>query len=390
MDKIIKFPTLNETKVHYFDYGATSFMPYEVMNKWFEINATTGVFVGRGSSILTKRAESELKKSEKYFHDFFNISDEYENIYAKNVTEVINIVALAIEEQINILDMIVVGPFEHHSNYLIWREIASKRGALFCEIPIDSEGNLDYSFLDRYKSKIKVVSVSAVSNSFGYKIDIQKLCEHITEDIILLVDESQVTAHIPIETNDKISGYFIPSHKMYGPKNIAMASIKRTLINKMKPVILGGGMVENVGYKTSWAENNRKFFAGTMDVALIRAWAEACKFIEKITYQEIKNKDEKYSTIIIETLKKNGYELINTKNNCVNYIISFVHPSIHAHDVNEYLASKNIIIRSGNLCSQNALRKIESNAINRITLGAGITAEDVQVLCKELRRMVQC
>lgn len=149
-------------------------------------------------------------------------------------------------------------------------------------------------------------------------------------------------------------------------------------------------MVETVGFKTEWLESNKKFNAGTMDISLISAWVEACKFIEKITYKDIEKRNNKYSKIIKETLKESGYEIIEIKDNCVNYIISFIHPNIHAHDINEYLSSKNIIIRSGNLCSQNALRKIESNALNRITLGIGISDADVKILCNELRRIAKC
>lgn len=391
MDKdIIIFPALEETKVHYFDYAATSFMPKQVMSKWCEINTNTGVFIGRGSSRLTKKAENVLKESEEYFRNFFELTDEYQNIYAKNVTEAINIIGLGLENQINVLDMILIGPFEHHSNYLIWKSIAKKRSALFCEIPIDKEGNLDYSFIERNKDRIKVLSISAVSNSFGYAIDVEKICKIISEKTILLVDESQVTAHMKIVTNTKVSAYFIPSHKMYGPKNIAMASVRNDLMNMLEPVILGGGMVESVGYQTVWLEGNKKFLAGTMDVALIAAWVEACKFIENITYKEILKKNQEYSKIIIKTLEEKGYTQIKTEKNCTNYIISFTHPSLHAHDVSEYLASKDIIIRSGNLCSQNALRKIESNAINRISLGLGIKDNDIEILCKELGRMMKC
>lgn len=236
-----KFPTIVKNNIHYFDYGATSFMPQNVIDKWREVNTEIGVSVGRGSSILTKKAEKELNAAEEYFNDFFNINGEYKNIYAKNVTEAINIVALAIEELISVMDMIVIGPFEHHSNYLIWKKIAKKRKALFCEIPVDKQGKIDYSFFDRYKERIKVVSVSAVSNSFGYKIDVKKIADKINEETIFLVDESQVVAHMPIEVEQRISGYFIPSHKMYGPKNIAMACVKSDIIKNMNPVILGGG-----------------------------------------------------------------------------------------------------------------------------------------------------
>lgn len=384
----ISFPTLSNTKVHYFDYSATTFMPKRVMDKWIELNSNCGVFIGRGNSILTKRAESILKESEKIFHNLFGLSKNYSNIYTKNVTEAINILALSIEKEINILDMIVVGPFEHHSNYLPWKYLAKKTGALFCEIPTDSEGKIDYSYIEKNKDKIKILSVSAISNSFGYSIDVEKICNIIGNNTYFFVDESQVTGHMKMITNEKTSGYFIASHKMYGPKNIALAAIKKDVLNTLNPVILGGGMVENVGFQDSWLEERKKFMAGTMDVALIGAWAEACKFISEISYDEIRKRNEKYSKKIIETLQEYGYKHIFFENHSVDYIISFIHPSLHAHDVCEYLATKNIIIRSGNLCSQNALRKIGSNAINRISLGLGITDDDVELICKELGEMI--
>ena len=108
----IEFPVLKKNKLHYFDYAATSFMPQRVIDKWCEINSSIGVSTGRGSSSLTKNAEKEFQDAEAYLKKFFKLSNEYQNIYAKNVTEAINIVALAIEDLINPLDMIVVGPFE--------------------------------------------------------------------------------------------------------------------------------------------------------------------------------------------------------------------------------------------------------------------------------------
>ena len=53
-------------------------------------------------------------------------------------------------------------------------------------------------------------------------------------------------------------------------------------------------MVESVGFKTEWLEDNKKFYAGTMDIALISAWVEACKFIEKVKYEEIEKRNDKY------------------------------------------------------------------------------------------------
>jgi cysteine desulfurase/selenocysteine lyase len=388
MSTSIKFPTLESNRVHYFDYSATSFMPERVMNKWREINCNSGVFIGRGSNILNKKAELILHESEQCFAIFFGLSEEYKYIYSKNVTETINILALSLEQQINPLDMIVVGPFEHHSNYLPWKYLAKKTGALFCEIPLNKQGDIDYSYLARNKDRIKIISISAVSNSFGYCIDVNKICDIIENKTLLFVDQSQVSAHTKIFTNDKIAGHFISSHKMYGPKNIAFVAVRQEIIKKLNPVILGGGMVDYVGFQDMWLDGRDKFLAGTMDIALIAAWAEACRFISDISYNFIQSRNEYYNKIIITALKEFGYKRIVINNNCVDYIISFTHDTIHPHDISEYLSNLNIIIRSGNLCSQNSIRKINNNAINRISLGLGITDNDVNILCTELGKII--
>ena len=387
-DSNIIFPTIKKTGVHYFDYSATTFMPQSVMDKWMELNSECGVFIGRGCSKLTKKATKVLDESEQCFRSFYDLSEEYTYIYSKNVTESINIMALSLSNLIKPLDMIVIGPYEHHSNYLPWRALAQKTGALFCEIPIKENGYPDYSYINQYEKRIKVLSVSAVSNSFGYKMDIDKICSMLSENTLFFVDESQVTAHSKICNNERITGHFLSSHKMYGPKNIAMTAIKKRIIQELSPVLLGGGMVDVLGYNMTYPENRTKFMAGTMDVALIGAWAEACRFIDRIGYTDIQRKEKLYSEILSCKLTDMGYIKIEVKGECVDSIISVVHSEIHAHDISDMLALRNIVVRSGHLCSQNAIRRIGQKAITRISLGLGVVDEDINVLLSAMEELV--
>ena len=311
-------PTLKGMNIHYFDYAATTFMPKRVMDKWYEINCNAGVFIGRGNSILAQKAEKELIDAEDYFHEFFGLPEEYCFIYSKNVTESINILALSLAKQISKLDIILIGPYEHHSNYLPWKHLAQQTGALFCEIPTDLNGNPDYSYIERNRDRIKVLSLSCVSNSFGYCIDVNRICDLIGEKTLLFIDQSQVTAHRSIISNEKISAHFISSHKMYGPKNIAFTAVKKDLLARLDPVLLGGGMVETVGFKDTWLNDRRKFLAGTMDIGLIGAWAEACRFITDISYTSIQKSDCFYSQKIKGILKDHGFDSIAIGDSCVD------------------------------------------------------------------------
>ncbi len=377
-------PILKSVDVHYFDYASTTFMPSEVMDRWVEVNSSSGVFIGRGNSKLTKKAESELQDSEKNFYNFFNLSDDYSFIYTKNVTESINIVALGLDSYVSTSDIVLVGPYEHHSNYLPWKYLARRTGALFCEIPVDMFGNPDYSFIDRNRNRIKIVSVSHISNSFGYRMDIKKMCQMVSDKTLFFVDQSQVSVHMPIINDDKITAHFLASHKMYGPKNIAAIAMKNKCIEKLCPVLLGGGMVETIGFNDTWLEGRKKFFVGTMDIGLISAWSEACKFISSVSYSKIQKINDENFKKIIDILKKYNLNRIMDGDNCSKHIISFVNASFHAHDLSDFLSDRNVIIRSGNLCSQNALRKINAHAINRISIGIGTDSDDIEALDKSI------
>lgn len=384
----VSLPTLTHTGVDYFDYSATTFMPERVMNVWKQVNKECGVFIGRGSSILTKRAVHTLECAEQCFHEFFRLSSEYEFLYAKNVTEGINLLAMSLSGHLRPLDMIVVGPYEHHSNYLPWRALAQRTGALFCELPLDAQGYPDYSYFERFRDRIRIVSVSAVSNSFGFRLDLSRICGLVGKNTLLFVDHSQVSAHEQIFVDPHIGAHFLSSHKMYGPKNIALTAIQHELLSEIEPVLLGGGMVDIVGYELVWSHGRTKFMAGTMDTALIAAWAEACRFIADITYQVIHEQDMHIHDMVWNTLSRLGWEIIGPDMPCASHILSFVHPRFHAHDVNDFLAQeKNMIIRSGHLCSQNALRKLGQGAINRISFGVGVTDESVKRLCNALEEM---
>lgn len=383
MDRVME----SGEKIHYFDFSATCFMPRCVIDKWVEVNEVCGVSIGRGNSILTRKAEDYLREAEDTFYDFFGVSQDYEMVYTKNVTEAINVVSLSIKKMFAPLDIILVAPYEHHSNYLPWKRLATDTGALFLEIPIDENGDIDIDFIKKYKDRIRLVAFSSISNSFGYALEVKSILDCLLEDTIVVVDESQLVGHEKIYVDDRVTVHFLASHKMYGPKNIAGFYAKKSFLDIMEPVFLGGGMVERVGYVSEWKSRREKFLAGTLDVSLISGWAEACKYLKKLSFEAIKSQEKKYMERISASLKKSSNVVVGNREKCCDYIITFYNEKIHAHDINDLFCKKGIVIRSGNLCAQNAIRKLNNNAVNRISLGIGIDERDVDCLCELLEEL---
>jgi cysteine desulfurase/selenocysteine lyase len=374
--------------LHYFDYAATTFMPQTVIEKWATYQNTVGVYYGKGNNFLSKTAKEIMRESESRLRLFLGLGDDYQFLYAKNTTEAINLVALSLSNCIRPMDYIMVGPYEHHSNYLPWKYVAKKRNAVFMEMPVDSEGNVDYEYIQKFRQHIKVISVSSVANTNGYALDIDRLAAIMDDNTFLFVDESQKLAHAPITVHDKIAGHYLSSHKMYGPKNIAAAIVKRDLLQQASPVLLGGGMVNTVGFQDTWASGSRKFEAGTIDIGAIYAWAEACIFVEKIGFGVIKSRETHCHQVVCDVLKSNdSIEMVQDGANGVTSLISFSHRGWHAHDLEYLLSRRNIIIRSGNLCSQNSIRKYHNCAINRISFGIGISENDLKQLVNVLKEL---
>lgn len=376
-----EFDFFKNMKISYFDYAATSIMPNKVIDKWVDYQKNVTVFYGKGNNILANQAMETFKKAEDILHYHFGIGDDYDLVYGKNTTELINLMALSLNNHIKPLDYILVGPFEHHSNLLPWKYLAKRSNAVFFEMPLTASGSIDYDYLNSIKESVKVVAISSVSNTTAYKMDINRVCD-IFSNSLIFVDESQLVAHQRIEKHNNITGHMLNSHKMYGPKNIGGAFVKKSFLKSIDPVLIGGGMVNVIGFEDTWGEGKHKFEAGTLDVGSIAAWSEACKFIDNIGYDYIEKLEEYCYDSVVSALNKNkGIRIIGNEHNCSKSLVSFVCEKYHAHDVEHFLAANNVIIRSGNLCAQPAIRKFGEIALNRISFGLGIKNEDLHRIC---------
>ena len=376
-----EFELLKNRKIAYFDYAATAVMPNRVIEKWVEYQKNVTVFYGKGNHVLAKEAAEIFADAETVLYDHFGVAEEYELIYGKNTTELINLMALSLQNQILPLDYILIGPYEHHSNLLPWKYLAKKTQAIFLEMPLTEEGDIDYGYLESIRDLVKVVAFSSISNTTAYRMDIPKICE-IFDRAHVFVDESQQIAHQKIEQNRNITGYMLTSHKMYGPKNIAGAFIRRSFLEQIDPVLLGGGMVNAIGFEDTWGDGKHKFEAGTLDIGLIAAWAEACRFVREIGYDTI----EAFESFCYHTVRSalkagSGIRILGEEEHCSKSLLSFVCEQHHAHDVEYFFDQNNVIIRSGNLCAQPSIRKLGETAVNRISFGLGISNEDINRLC---------
>jgi cysteine desulfurase/selenocysteine lyase len=375
----------NSKKMCYFDYAATTFMPACVIEAWNDYHRTIGISVNRSKGKLANKAGEALRLSRSKISGFFDADRAYDLVFTKNATEALNMIASGIISEIGVGDIIITSVLEHHSAILPWMRVVEEKGAILVQIPLKDDGNLDYSILEGMgKHRVKVVCCTYVSNVTGHQVNVELLRDFARETgayFFLDVSQAVSSKRIHMETLGA-DGYVMSAHKMYGPKNIGGLFLKKSLLPRFKPLILGGGMVwSTFGEKPIWADGVEKLEAGTFDVGLTIAWARACQYIEGITYEQIKDNNKSIHELLSNRLNamKNFSMISSGSNQCEN-LISIIHNRLHAHDIEQWLDERGIVVRSGHMCSQSTMNAMGLTSLIRISWGLGVDAQRVDQL----------
>jgi selenocysteine lyase/cysteine desulfurase len=199
---------------------------------------------------------------------------------------------------------VLVGPYEHHSNILPWRET----GADVIEIPEASEGGPDIAILE---SVLKsngahrlIGAFSAMSNVTGIVTDVKKVTRLLKANgAISIWDFAGGAPYLPIDmaggTDAEIDAIVASPHKFIGgPGASGVLVLRRQAVVSERPSLPGGGTVSFVSpwahdYSTSVIAREE---AGTPNV--VGDFRAALCFMIKDAI------GLKYSTARLETLRK--------------------------------------------------------------------------------------
>ncbi|MFH2129484.1 MAG: aminotransferase class V-fold PLP-dependent enzyme [bacterium] len=154
--------------------------------------------------------------------------------------------------------VIFVGPYEHHTNELMWRESFAE----VVVVKLDSSGMLDLEDLagklsaERVQNRKRLASFSAGSNITGLRTrvyDVARIChQHQTP---ILFDFAAIAPYVPIDMNRDAEAYFdaifFSPHKFLGgPGTSGILIFNESLYRSdLPPTVAGGGTVDYVGYR---------------------------------------------------------------------------------------------------------------------------------------------
>ena len=374
-------------KCIYADNGATTPVPIPVINAMNEYFLEYCANVERGTYSIAQKASEKWDEARRNVSKILLNCGAEEFIFTKNLTEAANIVAYALEhpllndgkEQEPIIrwgrgDKIVSTIMEHHSNFMMWLRLAKRLNLCFSlvkptndcrlipelfdcreSITFPTLKNLFHKF-SRIDEKTKFVSFQHVSNAVGTVHDVKEIIKTIKEknhDCLVFVDGSQGPGHMPVNVKDLGCDFYgFSGHKgPLGPQGTGGLYVKKELIEKMEPMILGGGIISDVtanGYRLADTYSKR-FDAGTPNIPGLIGLGKAAEYVNEIGLDNIEKREKKLGRMLIDGLRKiKDIEIYGPDDD--RGTVTFNIKGWRSHDVSLALDEKNILTRAGHHC----------------------------------------
>ena len=389
------FEQLEEGKpLSFLDSAVSSQKPRQVLAALEDFYEHSYSNVGRGVYALAERADAAYEQAREKVRKFVNASSLREIVFTRNTTEGLNLVAYAWGlDNLGPGDIVLASELEHHSNFVPWQEVARRTGAEFRVIPVTSEGELELDGLERLASggRLRIVAITAVSNSLGTIVPVEKLIAFAHEQgAIAVIDAAQAAPHRKVDVQALGCDFLAFSgHKMCGPSGVGVLYGRSELFEQISPFLTGGGMIRRVSVeKTTWAEPPHKFEAGTPPVAEAVALGAAVDYLEGIGLDAIAAHEHELAAYALERLSKlPGVILYGPPLERRSGIVSFNLEGIHPHDVAQILDAEGVCVRAGHHCNQPLMHKLGVAATSRASFYLYSLPEEIDRLVVGLERV---
>ncbi|KAH0583680.1 cysteine desulfurase, variant 2 [Termitomyces sp. 'cryptogamus'] len=211
-------------------------------------------------------------------------------------------------------------------------------------LPVQQNGIVSLDALeDALRPDTSLVSIMTVNNETGVIQPINEIGALLRKHrgVYFHTDAAQAAGKIPLDVNEaNIDLMSISGHKLYGPKGVGAAYVRRRPRVRLEPILSGGGQ-------------ERGLRSGTLPTALVVGMGEAAR----IAKQEMKRDHARIQALSqrliqginsqVEHVVRNGD--VNGYPGCVNLSFSYVEGE------SLLMALKDIALSSGSACTSASL-----------------------------------
>ena len=384
------FPLLDQQvngyPLAYLDSAATSQKPNVVIDALDDYYRRYNANVHRGVYQLSELATEALETARSKIAAFIGAPSTREVIFTRNTTESINLVAQS-WGRANLVpgDRVLLTEMEHHANLIPWQLVAAATGAELDFIPVDGSGRLALDDLSEQLAQgVKLVGVTEMSNVLGTINPVRAIIsEARRHGALVLVDAAQSVSHMPVDVAELGCDFLAFSgHKMCGPTGIGVLWGRRELLEAMPPFLGGGGMIAEVGLRSSrWAELPAKFEAGTPAIGEAIGLGAAVDYLRTVGMERIHAHEQALVRYALDALAAvDGLAVYGPPAEDRGGIVAFNLPDVHGHDVAAHLDRRGIAVRAGKHCCHLLMSVLDVPATARASFYLYSTADEVDRL----------
>lgn len=383
------FPMLSNNII-YFDNGATTFKPHEVIEAMDDYYTNYTANAHRGDYANSLKVDMEYENTRNLVQDFINAQYREEIIFTSGATESLNMIAEGFfSKYLQSGDEILLTKSEHASNVLPWFRLAKDLGIIIKYIPLDDN---HYVTLNNVKKmltpKTKLISLAQITNVIGDERPIKEISKLAHQNnIFVVVDAAQSVPHIRVDVQDlDVDFMAFSAHKMCGPTGVGVLYGKKELLEELEPINLGGGMNESFDNpdEVYLKKLPTRLEAGTPNIAGVIGFGAAIKYLQKIGMHNIYEYEKTLRKYLIDKLITIKHiDIIDIESD--GSVVSFNVDGIFAQDVAVYLDKYNICVRAGNHCAKILKDEVGVKNTVRISLYFYNTKEEIDHLVSLLQ-----
>jgi len=386
--------TMNGKPLIYFDNGATTQKPKQVIDAIVKYYSMQNANIHRGVHRMSQDATSEYENARITVQKHIGAKYEHEIIFTGGTTDSINLLASAFgKKYLNAGDEIVVSEMEHHSNILPWQQLCEEKNAKLKVIPMIDSGELR---MDEYKklltAKTKLVAITHVSNTLGTVNPVKEMIAIAhSKNIPVFVDGAQAIPHMKVDVQDLDADFYcFGGHKVYAPTGVGILYGKEEWLKKLPNYQVGGGTIKTVSFdKTEYAESPLRFEAGTPNIEGGIALAVALDYINAIGLDKISAYEHELLRYATEKLSAiENLRIIGTAKEKAS-VISFVVDGIHPLDIGMLLDAQGIAVRTGHHCTQPLVAHYQIPGTVRASFSFYNTKEEIDIFVNAIVKSIK-
>lgn len=402
-DIAAQFPVLAQ-RVHgeplaYLDNAATTQTPLSVLAATSGFEQHDRANIHRGVHTLSQRATDAYEHARATLKRFIGAGEAHELVFTSGTTEALNLVATGLSiaghapAVLRPGDEIVVSGLEHHANLVPWQMAARRSGATLHILKPDAQGRLHADDLARLLGpRTRVFAVTACANATGERPPYEELLALAAEaGALTVLDAAQAVSHAALDVSAIGCDFMaFSSHKMYGPMGVGALVGRRTALERLVPLRLGGDMVQWVTFDDAvFADLPARLEGGTPNVAGTVGMAAASAFVSQLGHARIEAHLAALRDRAVSGLQRLPGVRVLSPDSAGSAIVSFVVDEVHPHDIGTLLDEAGIAVRTGHHCAQPLLAHLGVGPTTRASFAVYNTMEEVERLIAGVARAVE-